>query len=304
MFKDLYKIKKLYDQGVNIIEYLRSQSENKQDLSEAIAISYDFQAGSYIKKAEENKEKKSKWVSSYANIINSLGNFKTIVEAGVGEATTLSGVLPLLSHGTDSIVAGGFDISFSRIQCGRGHLQDSGAKNSVLLLGDIFHSPLLDNSIDIVYTSHALEQNGGREIEAISELYRITKKYLVLFEPIYELGDNATKNFMEKHSYVRNLYATAKNLNYNVIEYKLLFEKDTVAQNANNTGVVVIEKTKGEAFSQMEVLPLACPVTKASLKIVKGHYFCPESLLLYPVIDGIPCLLPGNAIIATHFLDT
>jgi len=32
-------------------------------------------------------------------------------------------------------------------------------------------------------------------------------------------------------------------------------------------------------------------------------FFSKESLLAYPVIEEIPCLLPQNAIVATKFLD-
>jgi uncharacterized protein YbaR (Trm112 family) len=36
---------------------------------------------------------------------------------------------------------------------------------------------------------------------------------------------------------------------------------------------------------------------------IRDNYFSKESLLLYPIIEMIPCLLPENAIIATHYLD-
>lgn len=49
--------------------------------------------------------------------------------------------------------------------------------------------PLKDNSIDIVYTSHSIEPNGGREEEALEELYRVANKYLILLEPDYELAN-------------------------------------------------------------------------------------------------------------------
>ena len=44
-------------------------------------------------------------------------------------------------------------------------------------------------------------------------------------------------------------------------------------------------------------------ITKLPLSLTNKHQFCKESLLVYPVINDIPCLLPENAIIATHFLD-
>jgi ubiquinone/menaquinone biosynthesis C-methylase UbiE len=32
-----------------------------------------------------------------------------------------------------------------------------------LVVADLFHIPFADNSVDVVYTSHSLEPNGGRE---------------------------------------------------------------------------------------------------------------------------------------------
>jgi hypothetical protein len=47
--KELNKIKKLYENGGNIIQYLKSMDNNSMNSLEDILISYDFQAGSYIK---------------------------------------------------------------------------------------------------------------------------------------------------------------------------------------------------------------------------------------------------------------
>ena len=44
---------------------------------------------------------------------------------------------------------------------------------------------LKSNSVDIIYTNHSLEPNGGREEVILKELLRVTNKYLILFEPIY-----------------------------------------------------------------------------------------------------------------------
>ncbi|HEY0109663.1 MAG TPA: hypothetical protein VGB67_08560, partial [Fibrella sp.] len=48
---------------------------------------------------------------------------------------------------------------------------------------------------------------------------------------------------------------------------------------------------------------LACPHTKARLTAFDDSLFAEESLLAYPKIKSIPCLLPQNALLATHFLD-
>jgi hypothetical protein len=51
MIENLKKIKKVFDSGGNIIEYLKNINTS-QGIDDMVLISYDFQAGSYIKKAE------------------------------------------------------------------------------------------------------------------------------------------------------------------------------------------------------------------------------------------------------------
>ena len=48
---------------------------------------------------------------------------------------------------------------------------------------------------------------------------------------------------------------------------------------------------------------LACPISKKPIELIRKNYYCRDSFLLYPIVDQIPCLLPENAIIATHYLD-
>ena len=298
MFKDLRKLKELYDSGENILAYIKEEVNKNENSSIGISISYDLQAGSYIKKAKKNKKFEIMRAKIYANIIDKLGEFDSIAEVGIGEATTFSNLLPLLKQ--KNFLSAGFDISYSRIQYARHHLIEEDMNNSTLFVGDLFNIPIEDNSVDIVYTSHTLEPNGGKENEALEELYRITNKFLVLFEPMYEGASMKTKNHIKKHSYVKGLATKAESLGYKVIENKLLIDNDPYSD--NNTGVLVIEKN-GDRVQRKNKIKLACPITKAPMSIIKNNYYCNESMLLYPIVDGIPCLLPNNAIIATHFLD-
>ena len=236
----LKELKRLFDDGVNIIDWLKNNSDTK-NLVDHIAISYDLQAGNYIKKAKRYPEQRKERANVYSSIINALGKYQSILEVGIGEATTFGHLLPLLSVDT-SVVSGGFDISYSRIRYALKYLKDVGITHSGLFVGDLFNAPIQDSSIDVVYTNHTLEPNGGKEAEALIELYRITRKYLVLFEPSYELGNSDTKAFMQQHGYVKNLYSTSVKLGYKILEYKLLFEKDSIAMNDNNTGLLIIEK--------------------------------------------------------------
>ena len=55
-------------------------------------------------------------------------------------------------------------------------------KNVKLFTADMKNIPLPDNSIDIVFFCHALEPNHGNEKQIIKELFRITRRYVILIE--------------------------------------------------------------------------------------------------------------------------
>lgn len=114
--KILNKIKNIYEQGGNIIHYLKKlDGKNFHNFTskEDILISYDFQAGSYIKGYRENDS--IKFTDRLASVIKNLNCKKdSLMEAGVGEATTLTRLLRHKDLSFNKIY--GFDISWSRIK--------------------------------------------------------------------------------------------------------------------------------------------------------------------------------------------
>lgn len=296
----LQRIKNLYEnQNVNIIQYLKDMTDEKDNSLEDIMISYDFQAGTYIKSYKENREWKNKFIERLVNIITNLDCEKRkIFEGGVGEAVTL---IPLLNAMNLKFSwYGGLDISYSRIKAAQDFAKEEskhkcGEQN--LFVGDLFNIPLKDNSIEIVYTCHSMEPNGGREKELLKELYRITKNYLILLEPAYELAEKEAKERMELYGYVKGLYNTAITLGYNVIEYGLY---GISANPLNPTGIMIIKKNNTD--DEKTTQPICCPLTKTKLIKTGNAYFSQESLLAYPIINGVPCLTVQNAIIATKMI--
>ncbi|MBC7474199.1 MAG: methyltransferase domain-containing protein [Candidatus Sericytochromatia bacterium] len=293
-FKHLQKIKELYQKDENIIQYLKKISKNESNNIEDILISYDFQSGSYIKSFSENQEIKNKYCNGLAKIIDKIDGIESILEVGVGEATTLNTLLKNLKNLPDNIF--GFDISWSRLKFAKEFLKDFGINNVNLFTANLFDIPLLDNSIDVIYTSHSIEPNGGKEEEALKELYRVTKKYLILLEPSFEFGNDKAKLRMKEHGYITNLYGTAKNLGYKIIEHKLFeFSDDKI----NPTGLMIIEK-KIDEYNKPN---LVCPISHTELiNYNENILYSKDSFLAYPVIDNIPCLLKENSILASHLL--
>jgi uncharacterized protein YbaR (Trm112 family) len=141
---------------------------------------------------------------------------------------------------------------------------------------------------------HSLEPNGGKEIEALKELYRITKNYLILYEPMYEFGTKKVKKHIDDHGYVKNLYKYCKKLNYNVIRYSFLYNS---LHSNNNSGIIIIKKNNIKN-KKLKKINFVCPLTKQKLIKRKNYYYEKIFGLAYPVIENIPCLLQENKIVA------
>lgn len=216
----------------------------------------------------------------------------------MGEATTLNNVLNKLNK-KKYIKTYAFDISWSRIKYA---IKNSSENNNKVFhfMGDLFNIPIADNSIDLVYTSHSIEPNGNREKEALLELYRITRKYLILLEPSYKYATEEGKNRMEKLGYVKNLEKIARELGMDIVEER----KFGVIQNPlNPTGLIIIKKKYKTSTNRNNNI-MICPVSKKSLKKTnKNCYYCEDSMLLYPIVDNIPIFLRQYAVVATHFKD-
>ena len=126
---------------------------------EIIEIAYDLQSGNY-QKVWTNKPERQKLYSLYTKEISdtilSMCNPTSIMEAGVGEATTFAGVLKNLPQDIQSY---GFDLSWSRVSYAKKWLPTKKFPNTTLCTGNLFDIPFLDNSIDVVYTYHSIEPN-------------------------------------------------------------------------------------------------------------------------------------------------
>lgn len=79
-------------------------------------VAYDLQAGSYVAKAQANPSFVNTWCRQLESLIRPhVGAEDTVLEVGVGEATTLVGVVKLLNISLN-ISYFGFDVSYSRIK--------------------------------------------------------------------------------------------------------------------------------------------------------------------------------------------
>ncbi|MBK7000789.1 MAG: class I SAM-dependent methyltransferase [Rhodoferax sp.] len=280
-----------YARGDNAMEYARQAVGIIDNSVVATLIAYDLQAGSYVASARANPEGNSRWCAQLAEIINPfLAQHGSLLEVGCGEATTLAGVAKHLNKTPEHAL--GFDISWSRCAEGVGWLSKNEA-SARLFVADLFDIPLEDASVDVVYTSHSLEPNGGREEDAIRELMRVARRAVVLVEPVYELANSDAQARMLTHGYVRELKETAERLGANVSGYRLL---DYIPTPLNPSGLVLIEKEFNESRSKPT---WRCPLTHLPLSDLGDVFAAVQAGLIYPVLRGIPMLRVEHGIVAS-----
>lgn len=294
--KSMTDVKALYDKGVNIMKLFRDLESETSNSLRAILVSYDMQAGSYVEYLSDpnHMDFVDNYTKAIARILDQM-NCHSVLEAGVGEATTLTNVAMRMDTMPNAVL--GFDLSWSRIAYAKEYAKSKNV-NASLFVGNLLEIPILSDSVDVVYTSHSIEPNRGKEKEIMSELYRIARRYLVLLEPSNELGSEQTKKRIEEHKYCKDLYQHAKELNLIVTEYRLF---EYTSNPSNQTALMVVEKGLGEQPDQQDYF--ACPVCKNLLKFHCGNYYCQNCFVVYPVIGDIPCLVSSHGILASKYME-
>lgn len=286
-----------YARGENAMEYARRVTHSSNNSVLATLIAYDLQTGSYNQLVTADPGRFRQWEEQLGATLRPIlgGHSRTVLEVGCGEATTLTGVLRRLAD--LSLQGFGFDVSWSRCAEGNQWLAQHDV-SARLFVADLFAIPLANDSIDVVYTSHSLEPNGGRERDAVDELLRVARSFVVLFEPIYELANPEAQSRMQRHGYVRDLKATAEKLGAKVIDYRLL----PYTQNPlNPSGVIVLAKPATAKRNSDENPRWRCPLTDTPLEETGDALFSPSMGIAYPVLEGIPLLRAEHAVVASRF---
>jgi SAM-dependent methyltransferase len=294
-------MRQAYSKGGNAMEWCRDYFRTTHKTADgnnllATLVAYDLQAGSYISAARAHSENNRRWCRQLAGLLAGvLDEGDSIMEVGVGEATTLAGVLA--ETGAKVGLAFGFDVSWSRVAEGRKWLAETGQEAS-LFVADLLNIPLADGSVDVVYSSHSLEPNRGKEEEALRECLRVARKAVVLVEPIYELASADAQARMRHHGYVEGLRETAEKLGAEVVDYRLL---DYAPNPLNPSGVLCLRKAGVAECGGVEsrVAIWRCPMTGVELETGSEFFYASEVGLAYPVLRGIPMLRAEHGIVAS-----
>ena len=289
---DAREIRALYERGENVMAQLRSREGVRENSPTTILYSYDAQAGSYVELMADPAYAEMKFRSGrrLAAVLDKLKP-DSILDAGIGEATTLRPVLGAMATPPRHVL--GFDISLSRLLHARRHLADGGC-DATLFVGELDRIALADASVDTVVTFHAIEPNHGHEQAILAELLRVARRHLVLVEPSYELGSDETRARIERLGYVRDLPAMLTRLGHPPIQHER-FGLD--ANPRNEAALIVVDKGIAGTAGEPQ---FASPLSGRPLVARGDCWFCPEDGHAFPVIGGIPCLTIGCAILASH----
>jgi Methyltransferase domain len=277
--------------GGNAMKAARSLLGSEINDPVATLVAYDLQAGSYIRLARENPELNRTWGEQIAELLRPLAEDEvSLLEVGSGEATTLAAVVEALEP--IAVTALGFDCSWSRVAQGHTWLAEQHV-TATTFVGDLFRIPLADESVDIVYTSHSLEPNGGREKEAIRECMRVARTAVILVEPLYELAGATAQARMREHGYVRELHDAARSCGADVRDYRLLpLSKNPL----NPSGVLALAKRGPRP--KVKAPQWQCPLTGAALDEAGDVFIARQMGVVYPVLRGVPLLRTEHAVVA------
>ena len=140
---------------------------------EKVKKKYDNISGSYIKNYLDSNKKfiaqinnnqvvelrgsKEDYYSKYLNNIIIKTNSKSFLEVGAGELTLVAAIIKnLKKYFLD--YTGALDLSLNRLIAGNEFIIKQNLNIDFVVNGDASNLPFPDNSFDIVYTSHCLEQ--------------------------------------------------------------------------------------------------------------------------------------------------
>ena len=298
MQPNISELRQAYGRGENIAQLLTNSNPNL-DRSEIIEIAYDIQSGSYTQYALESPG----ILKRYACEINDLAKpylaeHDVILDCGAGELTTLSALSEHLPAQCQLLAC---DISLSRLKVGRRFaervMRGDLARALRLFVADMGRLPIADSSVDVVFTSHALEPNHGRERDLLAELLRVARRQLLLFEPSWENADELVRARMEQHGYVRDLPQHIDAAGGRLVSVEPL---PNPLNPLNPTYCYVLEPANKESLPSFADQVFQCPRSSHPLHKQQSYWWNQEGGWAYPEIDGIACLREKHGVLMSH----
>jgi len=289
------ELKAHFARGGNIAHLLSEVSS--LPLEEIIEISYDIQSGSYSKVAISKMDNLNSNMFNFWQLMRTyLSSGDVFLDCGAGELTSLS---VITHHLPTEIQLLACDISLSRLMHGRifadRFMRPDIRNNLKLFVADMVFLPLANNSVDVIFTSHSLEPNHGRELQLLSELIRVARRTIIMFEPSWENASGEIRRRMIDHGYIRGLPEKIIEAGGCLISTTLVPLIPGYSNPQNPTYCYIIEKV--DTIDVVVNNHYMCPLSGKQLTN-NGSYLCSQDGgWAYPEIDCIPCLRQKNAIL-------
>lgn len=148
--------------------------------------------------------------------LSKFGQVESILDIGCGNLFNLSCLRTNLS---EEVKLYGVDISENRIRIGNEHTK---GMNIALFVASAEHLPFGNESVDVIFTVHALEQMPTIIDEVFQEFYRVCRKGIILIEPFYEHQNVFGKFHNWAEHYVRRIHNQVLHSNFHVKKFELL----------------------------------------------------------------------------------
>ena len=296
--KDSWKAKKYTTFIVSILAIPIKRLKGLRRTSKVVENQYDDIAGLYINENYYTHKMrysvvngKIEKVSSIENMreirseirdVLSLCEFKSVLEVGVGELTTLEDIYKAFGPNIDCY---GVDLSLNRIKHGLQEFRKRHDKYPKVAKANATLLPFPDNSFDLVITRHTLEQMPIIYKQALDEIIRVSKQSVYLFEPSYELGSLTQKLKMLNSDYVRGIPAYLESIEDIKVEPVFLMKNS--ANPLNHTACYQVNKNK-KSSSPFDKIPFVCPITKLQLEERDNYYYSAKARRAFPTVEGIP----------------
>lgn len=302
---DILAARRAYAEGKNVTDFLREQKQIAHNTIEIIETAYDLQAGTYIEHLQKNQAQSRAYAAELAAILDCyIGDQSSLLDVGSGELTTLDLVVQALSNKPSEIFA--LDISWSRLYKGLAYVGDrlgSDYARFTPFVADMREIPLLNKSVSITTSSHALEPNGAELPELMSELFRITRDTLVLAEPCYEINSEKGKRRMDRLGYIKDIDGVVRALGGTLLE-QIRIEHPI---NPLNPTVCFVIKPPPSPLATAEAPQtdiFSVPGTNHLLrKLDDSFYFSNDTGLCFSILKSIPILKSDAAILASALIE-
>lgn len=278
---------RLYANGRNVVEGLTARHPDRR--AAAIEIAYSLQSGSYTTYADEPAAIASRREGhAIVEPFMARHGIRTVLDCGAGEGTRWFD----FTAPVDRLYA--LDASYHRMAVCRRNLAGlSFAGEAVAIKGNMLALPFAPQSVDAVFSCHAIEPNRDADAAAIIDrMFAIARRLVVMLEPDYRGAGPDMRARMEHHGYARNIWAES--------EGQPGF--DIVAEGVLEASVNPLNATSYRVFARREPAAqpppwvLASPIDGARLTRSGDALIDALPCYGFPVVSGIACLAPEDAI--------